>query len=222
MERGQLISLEGIDGVGKTTCATQLCKRLNSGGKKFKYVNRKEIPSTNDYVKLHMEYLYAIMWGKGEVFSMAPNTPYNGFNREHWRHLMIAWYSAFEQHIVLPMLQQGISIVTDGYVYKEIAKAIHSTGDYDTEKEFDFLYKPDIVFYLTASPDDCRRLDSDTNRVESGIFVDLNNNFIKHQNRMKIIYDNLAFEHKWIVINRNKDATKTCNDIIREYNKICP
>lgn len=220
MERGQLISLEGIDGVGKTTCAIRLCRELSSEKKIFKYINRKEIPSTNEYIKLHMEYLYAILWGKGVVFSKAPNIPYNGFNCEHWRYLMIAWYSAFEQHILFPILEQGISIITDGYVYKEIAKAIHSSGDYTTEKEFDFLYKPDIVFYLTASPKDCLRPDSNLNRVESGAFVDLKNDFVKHQNRMRLIYDKLAVENKWIIIQRNKDAIMTCNDIIKAYKEI--
>ena len=37
---------------------------------------------------------------------------------------MIAWYSAFEQHMIFPILDEGVSIITDGYVYKKIVKAI--------------------------------------------------------------------------------------------------
>jgi len=214
MERGKLISLEGIDGVGKTSCASILCEKLSSEKKKYIYVNRKAIPSTNEYIKLHMEYLYAIMWGKGKVFSKAPNVEYNGLNREHWRHLMIAWYSAFEQHMILPILDEGMSIITDGYVYKEIIKAIYSSEDFDTEKQFDFLYKPDIVFYLTASPEDCIRDDSYTNRIESGMFAGMQSDFVKHQNKMKLIYDKLAMDKNWITIIRNKDVNITCNDIM--------
>ncbi|EGO8510063.1 dTMP kinase [Enterococcus faecalis] len=215
MKKGRLISLEGIDGVGKTSCASYLCNQLNSSSKDFIYINRKEIPTTNNYIKLHMEYLYAIMWGQGDVFSQAPNTPYNGFNCEHWRHLMIAWYSAFEQHVIFPVLEKGISVITDGYVHKEIAKAIHSTKDFKTATQFDFLYKPDLIFYLTASPEDCIRDDSNENRVESGAFSDLRNNFIEHQYMMKDIYDNLATECNWIVINRNQNIEITCKDIIK-------
>ena len=162
-----------------------------------------------------MGYLYAILWRNGEVFSKAPNVEYNGLNREHWRHLMISWYSAFEQHMILPILEEGISIINDGYVYKEIVKAIYSTGDFDTEKQFDFLYKPDIVFYLTASPEDCTRDDSYTNRIESGMFVGMQSDFVKHQNKMKLIYDKLAMDKNWITIIRNKDVNITCNDIMR-------
>lgn len=215
MERGTLISLEGIDGVGKTTCAKILCERLNTKGKEYRYVNRKEIPSTTPYIKAHMENLYAIMWGQGEVFSRSPDIPYNGLTKEHWRHLMLAWYSAFEQHLILPILEKGVSIITDGYIHKEITKAIHSTGDFSTAEQFNFLHKPDIVIYLTASPEDCIRDDSYTNRVESGMFVGNQSNFVKHQDSMNVIYDKFSLEDKWIKVVRNNDINKTCTDIIR-------
>lgn len=216
MKRGEFISLEGIDGVGKTSCTSILCEKL-SMDKKYVYINRKIVPSNNEYVKLHMEYLYAILWGKGKVFSQAPNIEYNGLNREHWLHLMIAWYSAFEQHVILPILEEGVSIITDGYIYKEVVKAIYSSGDFHTEREFDFLLKPDIVFYLEALPRACIRDDSNANRIESGAFVNMHSDFIKHQTKMKIIYDRLAAEKKWITIIRNRDVNITCNDIINAY-----
>lgn len=215
MERGKLISLEGIDGVGKTSCATVLCNKLNTGDKIFKYINRKEIPTSDEYIKLHMEYLYAIMWGRGEVFSKAPDVMYNGLSREHWLHLMIAWYSAFEQHMILPLLKSGVFIITDGYIYKEIVKAIYSSGNYDTLKEFEFLYKPDLVVYLTARPEDCIRKDSYTNRIESGKFVGMQSDFVKHQAMMKKIYDKLARDNNWTIVARNKDVNITCDNIIK-------
>ena len=103
----------------------------------------------------------------------------------------------------------------DGYIYKEIVKAIYSSGTFDTQREFDFLYKPDIVFYLMASPDECIRSDSFTNRIESGMFVGMPNDFVKHQNKMQAIYDKLAKDNDWISIVRNKDANITCDNIIR-------
>lgn len=218
MNRGKLISLEGIDGVGKTTCATLLCKKL-SLKTACTYVNRKAIPTTNNYIKRHMEYLYAIMWGKGDVFSKAPNIEYNGLNRRHWLYLMLSWYSAFEQHMILPKLERGISIITDGYIYKEIVKAIYSSGNFETEKEFDFLKKPDVVFYLSASPKECVRADSNTNRIESGAFVKKYSDFVTHQSEMKLIYDRLAKEKEWITIIRDKDAEKTCENIAKLYYK---
>lgn len=219
MEPGKLISLEGIDGSGKSTCASLLCQKLNPD-KKIVFINRKSIPTTNEYIELHMKYIYAILWGKGEVFSKAPNVEYNGLNPEHWRHLMIAWYSAFEQHMIFPILEKGVSIITDGYIYKEIVKSVYSTGKLETAKEFDFLYKPDIVFYLTASPDECQRDASHTSRVEAGTFVDLQNNFVKHQTKMKAIYDQLAADNHWITIVRDKDANRTCNEIIKAYQNL--
>lgn len=216
MTQGKFISLEGIDGVGKTSCASTLCERLNSDKEKYVYVNRKVISTNDEYIKMHMEHLYAIMWKKGEVFSKAPNIPYNGLTPEHWRYLMLAWYSAFQQYMLLPVLNEGISVITDGYVYKEIAKAIYSTGSFDTEKEFDFLYKPDITFYLTASPESCLREDSYVNRIESGMFVGMESDFVKHQNKMKLIYDKLANDKHWITIARDRNVHITCDEIIKE------
>ena len=166
-----------------------------------------------------MEYLYAILWGKGDVFSKAPNIPYNGLSREHWRHLILAWYSAFEQYEILPTLEKGISIITDGYIYKEMVKIIYSSETFDIQKEFDFLYKPDIVYYLTASPTDCIRVDSITNRIESGMFVGMQSDFVAHQKKMKSIYDKLAADNNWIIIKRDKDANITCDTIIRTFGK---
>ena len=219
MKRGRLISLEGIDGVGKTTCAKLLCNTI-SKTEACVYVNRKMLPSTNEYCKLHMKYLSSIMWRHGEVFSKAPNIEYNGFNREHWRYLMMAWYCAFEQHVISPILEDGVSIIMDGYVHKEIAKAIYSTGDFETAKEFDFLIKPDVVFYLKAPIEDCLREDSNTNRIESGEFVGQKCDFILHQTKMQAIYDKLASENYWITICRTGDVNTTCESIIRQYQEI--
>lgn len=218
MERGRLVSLEGIDGVGKSTCADILINHLDGNDGTWKYLNRKTVPETNDYIKQHMQCLYDIMWGKGKVFSKAPNEPYNGLSKEHWLHLMIAWYCAFEQHAVFPLINKGISVIIDGYIYKEIVKSIYSSGSFKTQDEFAFLYKPDIVFYLTASPEDCVRNDSYTNRIESGTFVGMENDFVKHQNKMKKIYDRLAMENNWIIIKRDEDALLTCNKILSHLN----
>lgn len=222
MKRGKLISLEGIDGVGKTTCAAAIIELLNSENQKCIYMHRKEIPKDNEYIKNHMEYLSDLMWSGGKVFSMAPNIPYNGLNREHWRHLMLAWYYAFEQYMILPKLEAGVSIVTDGYVYKEMVKAIHSTGDFNTGKEFEHLYKPDIVCYLTTAPENCLREDSSTNRIESGTFVDMDNDFVQHQGRMQLIYQKLAKDNEWAVVERNIDASITCQNIIKELKTKLP
>ena len=214
MMQGKLISLEGLDGVGKTTCAKLLSQMLTTDENVFKYVNRKTVPVINEYIQLHMQHLYDILWGKGKVFSQAPDIAYNGLNPDHWRHLMIAWYSAFEQLVILPMLKQGKCVITDGYIYKEIAKAIYSRPDLKTEQEFDFLYKPDMTFYLVASPEECVRSSSLNNRVESGKFVGLSGDFISHQTKMKFIYDELAKQHHWIPILRSNKPINTCYPII--------
>lgn len=220
MKRGKLISLEGIDGVGKTTCVKYLIEHyLQDQDTTWQYVNRKEIPNTNSYVKKHMEYLYAIMWGKGKVFSQAPNVPFNGFNKEHWRYLFLVWYSAFEQHRIIPLLNKGVSVILDGYFYKEMVKAIESSKTLKTSEEFDFLYKPDLSILLEARPEDCIGPDSNSNPVESGSFGGNPKDFIKTQTHMSKIYEELAEKYHWAKVKRDKSVEVTCQRIMSQINE---
>ena len=82
------------------------------------------------------------------------------------------------------------------------------------------MYKPDIVFYLTASPKDCIRECSNSTRIESGAFAGIESDFVKHQTKMKLIYDKLSVDKNWTTIVRNKDAITTCNDILKAYKNI--
>lgn len=214
MSKGKLISLEGLDGVGKTTCVEYLCEKL-AKTENVVYVHRKTVPTTNSYVQKHMQNLYDIMWGKGAVFSEAPNLPYNGFTREHWLHLMLVWYSAFEKYVISPLIDEGTTVITDGYIYKEVVKAIYSSGTVETEKEFNFLIHPDIVLYLTASPEKCYRKESQKNRIENGEFVGTEDGFVGHQTRMQKIYDTLAIDHNWLIIERSENVKITCKRILR-------
>lgn len=218
MKKGQFINLEGIDGVGKTSCVKALCEKLEKTQKVI-YINRKTVPTEDEYVRQHMQNLYDIMWGKGKIFSKSPDIPYNGFTREHWLHLMIAWYSAFEKHVIKPVLGDNYTIITDGYIYKEIVKAVYSSGTFKTASEFDFLIKPDVVLYLTAAPKECVRIDSMQNRIENGMFVGTEDGFVEHQSRMKTIYDKLAMDNNWLIIERNVDVNVTCRRILKALNE---
>lgn len=214
MERGKLISLEGMDGIGKTTCAKLLVQGLHTETDKYVFLNRKQILTEDAYVQSHLEHLSEIMWNGGTTFSMAPDIPFNGFSKEHWLYLTLAWYTAFEKHMICPFLDAGISVVTDGYVHKEMAKAISSSGYEKINNYFSDILKPDIVIYLIDTPENCMREHADQNRIESGTFGDINSDFVSHQTKLMDIYEYFYKNELWLKVHRKATPQLTVDVII--------
>lgn len=126
--KGKLIVIEGIDGSGKSTCAKNLTKKLNS-------INIKSI-YTFEPTHLH----YGAKLREGMLSE--------DLDAEEELLLFVKDRKEHIEYMIKPALEEGYFIILDRYFYSSIAyqgaKGIDINRIINMHK--DFIIKPDIVF----------------------------------------------------------------------------
>lgn len=121
---------------------------------------------------------------------------------------------------ILPALRAGFVVLTDRWIYSTIARSLARGADIDWSRDlYRFAPRPHAVFYLKVD------LPSLTPRVlaqgeldfwESGMDfqeeTDLYHSFIRYQTRLLQIFDGLAEEHAFQVI----DARRPVRPVFQE------
>lgn len=132
-----LVSLEGIDGAGKTTIAQEVAKRLPN---QVTFQSRKSIVSPSKYANSIAEQLARILWGSGDSRDVSP---------AFWLHAQAAWYVLLGEN---RDLDSRIAL-TDGWYYKFLAR-LHVQG-YSLEwleATFQRVPRPNEVILLDVEP----------------------------------------------------------------------
>ncbi|HMG37230.1 MAG TPA: thymidylate kinase [Blastocatellia bacterium] len=198
--QGRLIVIEGPDGVGRSTQIALLKPWLEANG----------------HAVLDTGMTRSALAGKGIKQAKAGITlgPVS---------LTLFYATDFADRLenqMIPALRAGFIVLTDRYIYSLIARGIVRGLDPTWIKSFYGLaLKPDSVFYLRASVPDLipRVLGSPTgfDYWESGMDMhfgrDLFDSFVAYQTRMLGVFDSLAEEYKFEVI----DATQRPEIIYR-------
>src|SRR5262249_23676250 len=202
--KGRLIVIEGPDGIGRSTQIGLLKPWLESNG----------------HAVLDTGMTRSALAGKGIKQAKAGITlgPVS---------LTLFYATDFADRLenqMIPALRAGFIVLTDRYIYSLIARAIVRGLDPKWIKSFYGLaLKPDSVFYLRASvPDLIPRVLASPNGFdywESGMDMhlgrDLFDSFIEYQTRMLGVFDSLAEEYRFEVI----DATERPEIIYRNLQR---
>ncbi|MDN5757179.1 MAG: hypothetical protein L0H59_01410 [Tomitella sp.] len=147
---GRFIAVEGTDGVGKTAIARHLADITyeaavaelprTSGGVAF--VPRRQVSKTSPYAATLMEHMSTMLWHSGD----APD-----LSDAFWVSLQAAWFTAHTETVLGPLLDVGLDVVVDGWVYKFFAKLLLQGF---TEPELAVIFArvrmPDAVLLLRA------------------------------------------------------------------------
>jgi thymidylate kinase len=132
------ISLEGIDGAGKSTLARGLTGRFSN----LRLLPRREISPATPYVDAAGRRLAQVMWEIGDSRDLSST---------FWLYLQGAWHVlAYEGQAK----DQSCHYITDGWFYKFLARLAQQ--DYDLTMLFHVLQlvpKPDHVVLLDVSPE---------------------------------------------------------------------
>jgi dTMP kinase len=191
--KGRLIVIEGPDGIGRSTQVAMLKPWLESNG----------------HAVLDTGMTRSALAGKGIKQAKAGITlgPIS---------LTLFYATDFADRLenqMIPALRAGFIVLTDRYIFSLIARAIVRGLDAQWVKSFYGLaLKPDAVFYLRAGVSDLipRVLASPAgfDYWESGMDLhlgdDLFDSFIEYQTRMLAVFDSMAAEYGFELI----DATE--------------
>jgi thymidylate kinase len=136
------ISLEGIDGAGKTSVASVLAEREN-----LIYLNKKSSQISDPFVAAQ--------------FAKIKDANYPGFNGEfdhllsprYWLYLQCVWYTVIYDNCVRPHLERGKTVIVDGWIYKFIAKVTPELDHADLlGGPCSLVPAPDRVVMLDVAP----------------------------------------------------------------------
>jgi thymidylate kinase len=148
---GRFITLEGGDGVGKTTVARRLAdidydtavgRMRVPGAEQLVFVPRRQVSHTSSYAAVLMERMAEILWHSGDSTDLP-----DGF----WVSLQAAWFTAHGTTVLAPLLGAGHDVIVDGWLYKFWSKLL--TQGYrrdELEVIFARVPRPDLVVLLDA------------------------------------------------------------------------
>lgn len=199
------ICFEGIDGSGKTTIAHEFVNYGIAHGHRMFFLDKKNTDAIeDDFAKHQLEHIKRALW----------NYPIDGnlsvMGDYHWLTLLASWYAALYEACVKPKIQEGYTVVSDGWVYKYMARfSMKKSFPSDlVDSIFNMVGQPDSIFLIDVSPQVAFSRKFEVKPSESGQFdgeseSSLEQGFINYQ--MKVI---------------NKLEAVLCNRFVRLNNNI--
>ncbi|MGA4605132.1 dTMP kinase [Pseudoalteromonas maricaloris] len=205
MERGKLISIEGIDGSGKSSMANALI--LSEWVPGIVFFDKKDLSFIkNGFVKEQLSSIKKALWdySKSEDISVMGD--------HHWLCLLASWYAAVGKQIETDYLRNGKSVVIDGWYYKYIARfCLKKEYDQVTLRTiFGNILEPDISILLDIDPytaysrkkKDALIASSESGKLD-GYAGKQSESFVKYQTDVADVYGQLAKERSWLVLDNN-------------------
>jgi dTMP kinase len=139
-----LVSLEGADGVGKSTLAPMVAELLSDHYPAI-FSSSKDVPGDPPLASEHMVRLRGMLWPGGDIEG-GRDLP-----KHHWLCLQAAWYSMSSKFVIGPLLAEGNLVVVDGWYHKSLARAYLKGWDMEfLDHIFGGALKPDVVVHLDA------------------------------------------------------------------------
>lgn len=196
-KNGRFFVVEGGDGAGKSTVVTTLSHSLSG---EYLFIQPKRPEIADQFVKSHLEQLSAILWEGSE------STPRHLLCDLHWLHLATAWYLLIDQYLVKPAVKSGMTVVSDSWTDKLLAR-FRLKGE-DVAKEagrcFSTVSLPDAVFMLDIDPSIAATRKSGFGLAECGNLDGLKGqtreNFVRYQTMVRESYLEIADE-RWHILN---------------------
>jgi dTMP kinase len=199
--KGKLIVIEGTDGVGRSTHIGLLKQWLENNG----------------HAVLDTGMTRSALAGEGLKAAKEGHTL-------GWLTMTLFYATDFADRLeneVIPALRAGFIVLTDRYIFSQMARALLRGADRDwIKKVFEFTLKPDLVIYLRVGIQDLiTRVIQHTgfNYWESGMDLhlgeDMYESFVEYQTRLLKEFDIMAGEYNFQVIETSPNIEEVFEQI---------
>lgn len=182
INRGKFLVLEGVDGVGKTTLAEEICR-----DSKFVHVKRKQVSQINEFIDSQMLKHNKLLWTEnyGADDHLLPPS--------YWITLQAAWYILLTNFVITPELEKGNNVIVDGWYYKLKARLKLQNEDMNyVENIFKPIMKPDEIILLNVDVNEIWNRKKEFRTYEFGKFKDAE---VKEQKESFIEYQDNTFRN---------------------------
>lgn len=194
---GTFISLEGIDGAGKTTIAHQVVHHLAAHGLPAVLAEKNSGDFADPYVHTHSTVLSHLIW------ETAPDSPLYMLGDDHWFHLIAGWFALLDHCRISPLLREGKVVISDGWYFKYLAR-FKLKGHYDMElayRTFEKIIKPDQVFLMEIDVEEAARRKHAFSAGETGAMDDKTvsniDGFKRYQRQVQDVLHVHAERERW-------------------------
>lgn len=164
MTNAQFIAFEGNDGSGKSTTAKLVADQLRDEGHDIFFLDKNCPTFESGYAAYHMGKIREILW------DYENDAPLEVLGDRHWIDLIAAWFHGLENCVVMPQLDRGQTVISDGWVAKYLARfqlkdsAIAECAN----AVFSNVMVPDAVIFLDVEPQIAFDRKPSTKRSERG------------------------------------------------------
>lgn len=211
---GLFVTVEGIDGSGKTTLARSLGQALTDNGIDAVFLDRKYTNYDSSYLANFVNGLKTVLWDR------SPNQPVTEVGDAGWYYLHASWYAIFAKNALQQHLEQYEVVIMDGWFYKIkarfLAKELYLADA--LEAPFRELPKEDIGIYLDISPQLASERKLTFTDAESGANEGYasgrKESFVAYQYRVKSHYDAIAYRNKWNIVDASRDIDTVTSEVI--------
>jgi dTMP kinase len=200
--RGKFISLEGLDGAGKTTIAQRLADLFSKKGNDVVFVARTSPQVPDGYLRKHMEALREAIY---DCYTDL-ECPFDELGNKHWLYLFAAWFYALDRAVVQPFLAEGRHVIIDGWFYKILSRFSLKQDMDKTHVDacFTGLTIPDYVILLDVEPTVAASRKRNFTYTESGNMDGwrgrTTQNFLEYQRLLREEVIKLRNQNNWTMI----------------------
>lgn len=207
MKQGKFISLEGIDGSGKSSVSSLIVSSLPNTVLVDKNIeNFIEDP----FARQQLINIKKSLWDYSKDYDILTMGSY------HWLLLISSWYSALGYILKHEYLDKGINIVSDGWYFKYLARFLIKSefSDDFLSQLFYPITKPDIVILLDVDANIAFERKNITSISQSelgladGIIGSKRQGFVEYQNQVRNNYLSIANKQDWSVLPLERESLK--------------
>ncbi|CAI4032034.1 putative thymidylate kinase [Nitrospira tepida] len=190
--KGQLIAIEGTDGVGRST----------------------HIESLQEWLEVQGYGVVTTGWTRSTLMSKTIEMAKQGNILDRWSFSLLyaTDFADRLEHQIIPALRSGFIVLADRYIYTAFARDIVRSGDRKWIKDvLGFALVPDLVCYLRIDVDtlalrviETKGMDFWESGMDLRLGTDLYDSFKKYQSLMIEEFDKMAEEFGFEVVDARK------------------